>query len=289
MDYSAVMITNNRREKIAKTIESVLRQNIVPKEFIIIDNGSTDGTVECILKYKQKYPFFKIYQTKEDPGVCSEINFGVKIATSPIILILDDDAILVGKNWMEKACKNLRENIGLVWGNPSGILDNSDYGEFFLGCAFVVRKSVFQEIGLFDEKFFIYENDTDLVIRIHRHGYRVLALKKMNVIHPYGPRGTKYYKYALSNRILMYWKYYPYWVAVIMTILHSFRELREIKDLKLIKYWLIGIRRFFSNLYWIGLSYKKRMGLKEFFRSSYQLRFPIIGYKLVKYIYHLAK
>ncbi|MFX1294014.1 MAG: glycosyltransferase family 2 protein, partial [Promethearchaeota archaeon] len=281
------IVTRNRSNIIGKAIDSVLKQTIKPKEFIIIDNDSKDETVEILLKYKKKYSFFKIYQMKVDPGVCKEINLGVKMVDSPVILIMDDDAILIEKIWMEIAIKNLRESIGLVWGNPSGILNLADYGEFFLGCAFVIRKEVFQEVGMYDEKFFLYENDTDLTVRINRLGYRVLSLKKLNVIHPYGPRSPRYYQFALPNRLLIYWKYYPFWISIIMTLLHTFQELRKMKNFRLLKFLLKGIKRFFSNLYWISLSYQDRMGLKEFIRSTYQLRFPIFGYKLVKFLYRL--
>ena len=53
MDYSVIIITRNRAKVIAQTIDSVLKQTIKPTEFIIIDNNSTDGTIELLLKYKK--------------------------------------------------------------------------------------------------------------------------------------------------------------------------------------------------------------------------------------------
>lgn len=285
MRYSVVIVTKNSGKTLRRVIESVLKQTVVPSEFIFIDNNSSDGTVELLLNYKRNNSIFRIFRSKKDIGVCTEINLGVKLANSNLILIMDDDAILVDENWIEIAAVNLKNNIAIVWGNPSGILDNKNYGEFFLGCAFLVSKEIFQKVGGYDDKFFLYENDTDLTVRLYREGYRVLPIKRLRIIHPYGPRSARYYEFALANRILIYWKYYPYWISILMTIFHLGQELKDITDLKLLKYWTKGIKRLLSNLYRIGLVYPNRMGLIEFFSSAYQLRFPAFGFKLVKKLY----
>ena len=285
MNYTAVIVTKNSGKILEKVINSVLKQTVAPIEFIFIDNNSSDGTIELLLDYKKKNSTFRIFTSKIDVGVCKEINLAVNMTKSSTVIIMDDDAILVNENWIELAIKKLKNNIAVVWGNPSGILNKKSYGEFFLGCAFLVSKEIFQKIGGYDEKFFLYENDTDLTVRIHRNGYRVLPLKSLKVIHPYGPKSRRYYEFALANRILIYWKYYPYWVSILMTILHLFQELKEIKDFRWVKYWLKGVKRLFNNLYSIGLSYPNHMGLKEFFRSAYQLCFPAFGSKLVKFLY----
>jgi len=287
MNYTVIIITKNSGRILEKVIKSVLKQTIAPNEFIFIDNDSKDGTIELLLNYKKRYPYFRIFKIKIDVGACREINLAVNMANSPIVTIMDDDAILVNKNWIERAAINLRNNIAVVWGNPSGILDNITYGEFFLGCAFLVSKEIFQKVGGYDDNFFLYENDTDLTVRLSRQGYRVLPSKNLKVIHPYGPKSPRYYEFALANRILIYWKYYPYWISIIMTILHAFQEFKELKNFRVLKYWSKGIKRFFTNLYKIGLSYPNRMGFKEFIKSTYQLRFPAFGYKLVKLLYDI--
>jgi len=286
MDYTVVMVTYNSGENLKKTFESILKQKEIPNELIIIDNNSIDGTIERLLDYKKKIPNFRIFRSKINLGYCKGVNLGVNLSKNQTILVLDHDARLVKETWIEIAFKNLRQNIGVVWGNP-GFLNPRDYGEIFISSAFLIKKQIFQEVGMFDEKLFINENEPDLTIRMNRHGYRILPLKKAEIFHPYKPKDARYYLYTLSNRLLRYWKYYPYWIAILMSIFYALQEFREIKNSKFIRYWLKGMRRFFSNLYWIGISYKKRMGLKEFFQSAYQLRFPSFGYKLVKYLYHL--
>lgn len=279
------MVTKNSGKTLGESIQSVLKQSIKLGEFIFIDNNSNDGTIELLLNYKRKNPIFRIFRSKKDVGACREINLGVQMANSNVVLIMDDDAILLDENWIEIAAANLKNNIALVWGNPSGALDNKNYGEFFLGCAFLVSKAIFQKVGGYDEKFFLYENDTDLTVRLSRERYRVLPIKRLRVNHPYGPRSARYYEFALANRILIYWKYYPYWISILMTIFHLGQELKDMSNFNLLQYWAKGIKRLLRNLYRIGLSHPNRMGLKEFFSSAYQLRFPAFGYRLVKLLY----
>ena len=168
-------------------------------------------------------------------------------------------------------------------------MDSIDYGEFFLGSAFLTKKEIFQEVGRFDEKFFIDENEADLTVRMNRNHYRILPLKKCRIIHIYRPKDERYYIYALSNRILIYWKYYPYWIAIVQTIFHSLQELKEMENFRFFKSWLKGMKRFISKLHWIGLSYRDRMGLKEFFHLAYQIHFPAFGYKLINLLYRKNK
>jgi len=286
MQYSVVITSYNKKRHLDKAIKSVLRQKEKPSEFIIVDNGSTDGSIELLLDYKRKYPNFRIFKSKINVGYCKGINIGVNLAQSSFILVMDHDAILTEQRWAELALKNLREGFGLVWGNP-GILDSVNYGEFFLGSAFLTKKEIFQEVGMFDEKFFVDENEADLSVRLYRAGYRIFPLRKGRIFHLYRPKDQRYYIFGLSNRILIYWKYFPYWISLIMTFLHCLQEFKEIKDFRLLKYYRLGIKRLISNLYRIGLSYPNHMGLKEFFKSAYQLRFPAFGYRLIKFLYSL--
>ncbi|MHA1131911.1 MAG: glycosyltransferase family 2 protein [Candidatus Helarchaeota archaeon] len=292
MEYSLLISTRNRKTLLGNAIDSVLRQTFKPKEYIIIDSKSTDSTLQLLLDYKKKYPNFRIFQV-EDIGYCAKINKGIALATSPLVLIMDDDARLLDENWVKIAIRNMRSNVGIVWGNPSGFLNFTNYWESFLGCVYLIRKDIFKEVGQYDERFFIFENEGDLSIRIHRKGYRIHPLKNHGVSHPFKGKNktARYFEYALSNRLFMYWKYYPFWIAIGLTPFRLLRELQAIlyslKDYSLIKYWFKGLKRFLSNFYSIGFRSRQRMHLKEFITHAYQLRFPTICYKLIKLLYNI--
>jgi len=88
MKVSIVTISFNSVRTIEKTILSVLKQTYNNIEYIIIDGGSTDGTVDIIKKYQNK---IKYWESEKDKGISDAFNKGIKLATGEIIGILNSD------------------------------------------------------------------------------------------------------------------------------------------------------------------------------------------------------
>src|SRR5262249_11219158 len=88
---SVVVPTRNRRDKLAACLEALAKQSILPQEFevIVIDDGSTDGTLEWL--EGRRYPFRLRYfrQESQGPGVARKL--GVEEAAGELILFLGDD------------------------------------------------------------------------------------------------------------------------------------------------------------------------------------------------------
>ena len=82
MKISIITICLNRKKDIKETIESVLSQNYSNIEYILIDGGSTDGSLEIINSYSEKIDHFI---SESDNGIYSAINKGLKIATGPLL------------------------------------------------------------------------------------------------------------------------------------------------------------------------------------------------------------
>jgi glycosyltransferase involved in cell wall biosynthesis len=87
----------NREEYIAETIESVLSQNYINLEYIIIDDGSTDKSWEIIQRYKNKLAYIEHLDTKRDTPVPA-INYGFSKATGEIMTWLNSKNILLPKS-----------------------------------------------------------------------------------------------------------------------------------------------------------------------------------------------
>jgi len=88
MRVTIITVCYNRKNTIAKAIQSVLEQNYNDIEYIVIDGNSTDGTKEIIETYKDK---ISQYISEPDKGMYDAINKGLKLATGDIIGLMHSD------------------------------------------------------------------------------------------------------------------------------------------------------------------------------------------------------
>lgn len=89
---SIITITFNSEKTVEETINSIVSQNYSNLEYIIIDGGSTDSTLEIVNKYRDKIS--KIISEK-DEGISDAFNKGIRLATGDLIGIINSDDILL--------------------------------------------------------------------------------------------------------------------------------------------------------------------------------------------------
>jgi len=87
MKISIITPSYNQADFIERTIQSVLNQNYPDLEYIVMDGGSTDGTLEILKKYSDRI----IWKSEKDKGQSDAINKGLKMATSDIIAYINSD------------------------------------------------------------------------------------------------------------------------------------------------------------------------------------------------------
>jgi glycosyltransferase involved in cell wall biosynthesis len=295
MDYTAIIVTYNQRDALKRAIDSVLMQTVKPNEFLVIDNGSKDGTIELLLDYKKNNPIFRIFKSKRNLGLCRAINIGVTLAKNPMILNMDHDSEFEMDDWVELAFPKLRnEKIALVWGTSNKGNQPSFKYSTFIGSAILFKKKIYLEVGGFPEGFFIYDNELDLTVRLFIAGYYPLFHDEIDVKHGLpttekfmaGKKGKMYIYYDLSNRLFIYWKYYPAFIAFILSILH-FIEVFRIDTNYFSEYFepFKGLKRFFNKFYENGYRDRKPLSFKQFFKICFQQRYPVPMYYLLKKIY----
>lgn len=164
---------------IEETIKSVLSQTYLNIEYIVMDGGSTDNTIEILKKYKDKIKYF----SEKDNGQADAINKGFKMAKGEIIGWINSDDLLDGKCVELVVREFIKDNeVGLVYGNYVNInkdsvemnvvkngsislyrLLNIDAGLSQPGSFY--RKSFVTQIGYLDEKL-RYVMDYDLWIKL---------------------------------------------------------------------------------------------------------------------------
>jgi glycosyltransferase involved in cell wall biosynthesis len=112
MKFSIITPSFNQADFLEQTIRSVVSQK-VDLEYFIQDGGSTDGSVDIIKNYAEKYPFI-VWQSKKDKGQTDALNQGLKKCTGDIVAYLNSDDYYL-PNTLEKVGKYFSENPNKSW------------------------------------------------------------------------------------------------------------------------------------------------------------------------------
>ena len=115
MKVSIITATYNRADKLKMAVESVLFQDYPEIEYIIVDGGSTDGTVDMLKGYGDKIA--KII-SEPDEGIYDAMNKGIKVATGDVVGILNSDDFFKNNQVISKIVKTIEEkNVDAVYGD----------------------------------------------------------------------------------------------------------------------------------------------------------------------------
>lgn len=218
MDKVAVIILNyNLKDLTLKCLNSVLEsshKNILP---MVVDNNSEDGILESV----KKYPEVEFIQAGNNLGYTGGNNLGIKKAlenSSDFIFILNPDTEITKdtiKNLLDAAKKYgdgiygpkiyfsaKKQNSKTIWfaggkfdkanvlGSHIGV-DEKDTGkyekdtdvDFVTGAAMFVSKEVFEKVGLFDERYFLYYEDSDFCFRAKKESFKIRYIPSSVVYH----------------------------------------------------------------------------------------------------------
>lgn len=176
---SIITITLNAERYLEQAITSVVNQTHSNREHIIVDGGSTDGTLDIIKKYESE---IDNWISEPDNGIADAMNKGIDLATGDYILFLNSDDYLVNSSVLERASEYLGDRFDIfffqvlhdihgqnqVSSNRSlGWLTNFKMGSCHQGQ--LCSRKLFQRIGKFDTSFKI-DMDYDLILRAYRAG-----------------------------------------------------------------------------------------------------------------------
>ncbi len=167
-----------------------------------MDNGSTDDSLEIL----SRYPEVDVLRQSENLGFAGGVNAGIRATDAPFVALLNNDAT-VEPDWLAALLGVLESHpeagaatSKVVVADRSTVLDNvghvvyadgltrgrgrleQDVGQYqkveevfgFSGCAALLRRSMLDDVGLFDEDFFAYCEDADLSFRARLRGWSCL-------------------------------------------------------------------------------------------------------------------
>ncbi len=237
---SILIITWNGRHHLEMCLSSV-KNLIYPNiEIIVVDNGSTDDSIEFLRK---NYPEVKIVHNKTNLGFAGGNNAGIKVVTGEFLLLLNNDT-KVTRTFVTEMIKVIEvdEEIGAVQAKTLSMDDPrklDSIGAFLTGTGFLyhygylqkdmkkfdrrinlytakgacmmIRKSVIDKIGLFDNDFFAYFEETDFCHRLWLAGYSIKYVPEAVIYHKIGGTSNKMNNsfiqfHSFKNRICSYLK-----------------------------------------------------------------------------------
>ena len=241
----SVVTPNYNGEKFLKTfLNSLNEDSEYIDEVIIIDNASSDASLDYLKNSRFNFPLVLIENT-ENLGFAPAVNQGILKARNELIFSVnndteiktgsikalmdlitsDDDIFSVQAKMIQYNNKELIDDVGdeynlLAWTKKTG--ENHPSSEFvevkeiFSSCAgaAMYKKSILEELGLFDDNFFAYMEDVDLALRSKINGYRNLLCPDAIVYHiGSATSGSRYNEFkvrlAARNNVWVVYKNLP--------------------------------------------------------------------------------
>jgi GT2 family glycosyltransferase len=247
---SIIVPNYNGMNYLAECLESVFAQDFEGLfEVILVDNGSTDGSVQYVKETYQND--VAVIQLAENYGFCSAVNIGVKKAKYEFVLLLNNDVVLdkfflreitkcmnqrtdcfsCASKMIQYHRRDLLDGAGdlmtiLGWAVQRGVGERitkyNEVSEVFStsGGASLFRKSMFTDLGLLDEAFISYLEDVDIGYRAQLQGFINLYCPTAICWHMgSATTGMKYsqykVKYSARNSVLLLYKNMPTFQLII--------------------------------------------------------------------------
>jgi len=243
MDISIVIVNWNTKELLLDCLASVYAMvRDLSFEVFVVDNASTDGSVEVV---REQYPQIRIIQNEKNLGFAAGNNKALRVIQGKYALLLSTDTVLtdgaVSKLYrlMEKrqdvamSCGQLlnrdgsKQNSIANFPSPLSLLCNEtilrllfpkkfpskrqEYTEpvsvdSCIGACLLVRKKAMDEVGLLDERYFVFMEETDWALSMHRAGWKSCFVPDAKIYHLQGQSAG----HNVKARIMFYRSRYAY-------------------------------------------------------------------------------
>lgn len=225
MKISIITVVYNNNLTISDAINSVLNQNYGDLEYIIIDGGSVDGTIDIIKSFGEK---ISIFVTEPDTGIYDAMNKGIRLASGEIIGILNSDDFYQDKNVIKDVMDRFKsdQSVDIVYGNIVYVESNDirnvvrnwiskDYYNNFFEHGNVpphpslfVKKKIYQKIGLFNIKYEIAADYEFMLRSMKKEGYKSKYIDRLIVRMRLGGTSNKSLKniYSANKEVYYSWR-----------------------------------------------------------------------------------
>ena len=239
-----VILNTNKRADTLACLASLAQNTYANHKIIVLDNASSDGSPEAI---RSDYPDVQLIGLTQNLGYAGNNNVGIKAAQAQgadWVFVLNEDTILAPNCIADLVAAGERDpKIGIVgplvyhhnepeliqsaggqmdrhlniWHRgqnqkDTGQFATTDTMEWISGCAILLRRQVIEQVGMLDERFFYYWEETEWCLRARKAGWRIVHVPTAKLWHKgvqrdYQPKPSVTY-YSTRNRLLMLSKHH---------------------------------------------------------------------------------
>jgi len=286
-----IILNWNGCEDTIECIESLKKINYSDYKIVVVDNGSTDESLDVI---PRKFGDIAFIETKKNLGFAGGNNVGIKYALenqADYVLLLNNDTVvepdfltklveaaesdkkigIVGPiimfydkrdtiwfgggrvNWLRTRGEHI--SYGQVASDKWSVISKAEEVDYITGCCFLIKREVIEKIGLLSEDYFLYYEDVDWCLRSKKAGFRSVFVSSAKIYHKQS-RSTKESSYPYI--------YYHSRNGLILSSRHQFK----------IFTYLVSIWIYLKQILKLIVGYKKEWarpvmhGIKDFWRGK---------------------
>ncbi|MBT3922251.1 MAG: glycosyltransferase family 2 protein [Nitrospina sp.] len=261
IDLSIIIVSFNTHDVLLDCLESVYAKTEgISFEIIVVDNASNDGTNASV---SERFPDVRLVCNDKNKGFSAANNQGIRISLGRWVALLNPDTCLI-ENSFQIISNYLREHSefsilgpGII--NESGQLSPTRLWEdtpqdaawkilglykptnelqrmgdmtakealVISGCCFVIHRELFEEVGLLDENYFLYNEEDDFCRRARQHGKRICFFPETSIQHLHGKsthqpeHREKVILETYKSNLYFYSKYYSCGWNLILRFLYK--------------------------------------------------------------------
>jgi len=210
-DVSVSLVNTNSRELLLACLASLRGE---PVEVVVLDNASEDGSAAAV---RERFPAVRVIEQRRRAGFGANHNTVIRATTGRYVFVLNEDT--TSEDWgFRRMVAHLDANprvgalgprlvypdgrpqasawrfpspaaaaLGLLTLGRAGIVQSAENQtrdvDWAMAAALLLRREALDEVGIFDEEFFIYSEETDLCRRLRRAGWRTQYFPDVTVVH----------------------------------------------------------------------------------------------------------
>lgn len=248
---SVIIVNYNGQHLLGELFESLARQTRLADEVIMVDNASTDRSVDHV---REHFPWVTVIELLTNTGFAEGNNIGVAKAQGDYVALSNSDTVM-DERWLAELMQVLEgddrigagvpkisldalgrricqagaefNNLGNLWGRGFNQRDNGQFDTVtevpgLTACSVMLRRKVFEGEPVFDPSFFMYYEELDLTLRLRARGYSIVYVptavvyhKLMQSVQKVSSQPELFQQFFCNrNRMKIVMKYYPFTVLL---------------------------------------------------------------------------